>query len=155
PALFQASELSSAAPSKVSNISTVRVGSSSLRNTAKVALMMPAPTITTSGCDTGRFSAMHSSHQDRKANSPYERLRQRDHAAPELLTLAGIDIVLAHKSERAVGIDAVDRDTGGQRLDRVAFTHQQRLDARRQQQPPAHIDAEGAQLDAVTFDRLD
>src|SRR5262249_11769053 len=106
-------------------------------------------------CDTGRFSAMHSSHQDRKADLPYERLRQRDHAAPELLTLAGIDIVFAYECERAVGIDAVDRDAGGQRLDRVGFAHQQRLDARRQQQPSARIDAEGAQLNAVTLDRLD
>jgi hypothetical protein len=44
PALFQASELSSAAPSSVSKISMRSDGSSSLRNMAKVALMMPAPT---------------------------------------------------------------------------------------------------------------
>ena len=48
PALFQASELSSAAPSSVSKISMRSDGSSSLRNTAKVALMMPAPTSTMS-----------------------------------------------------------------------------------------------------------
>src|SRR5262245_53981546 len=117
--------------------------------------MMPAPTITTSGCDTGRFSAMHSSDQNRKADLPRGRLRQRDRAAPELLTLAGVDIIFAYECERAVGFDAIERDAGGQRLDRVAFAYQQRLDARRQQQPPGWIDAEGPQLNAVTLDCLD
>ena len=45
--------------------------------------------------------------------------RKRDHTAPELLTLAGIDIVLAHKCQRAVCIDAIDRNAGAQRLDRI------------------------------------
>src|SRR5262245_65243259 len=54
------------------------------------------------------------------------RLRQRDHAAPELLTLAGVDVVFAHERELAVAGDAIDHDAGGQRLDRVAVAHRER-----------------------------
>src|SRR5215510_7806261 len=82
------------------------------------------------------------------------RLRQRDHAAPELLTLAGVDVVFAHERELAVAGDAIDHDAGGQRLDRVAVAHRERPDARRHQQSPARVDAEGSQMDAVALDGL-
>src|SRR5215470_17996858 len=83
------------------------------------------------------------------------RLCQRDHAAPELLTLAGVDVVLAHERESSVAGDAIDHDAGGQRLDRVAVAHRERPDARRHEQLPARVDAEGSQMNAVAFDGLD
>src|ERR1700720_1628006 len=49
PSVFQASELSRAESSRVSNIAMVSEGSSSFRNTPTVELMMPAPMRTTSG----------------------------------------------------------------------------------------------------------
>src|SRR5438128_4352293 len=82
-------------------------------------------------------------------------LCQRDHAAPELLALTGVDVVLAHEREPAVAGDAIDHDPGGQRLDRAAVAHRERPDARRHEQLPARVDAEGSQMDAVAFDGLD
>ena len=55
--------LSSAAPSSVSTIEILSVGSSSFRKTPSVALMMPAPTRTTSGSLAARFSIMGFSNQ--------------------------------------------------------------------------------------------
>src|SRR5262245_17928782 len=89
------------------------------------------------------------------SRSRFFALRQRHHPAPELLTLAGVNVVFAHEGEPAVVADAIDHDAGGERLDLVAFAHGQRADARRDQQPPARIDAEGAQVDALAVDGLD
>src|SRR5438034_2528961 len=74
---------------------------------------------------------------------------------PELLALAGVDVVLAHEREPAVSGDAIDHDAGGQRLERVAVAHRERPDARRHEQLPARVDAEGSQMDAAAFDGLD
>src|SRR6516162_10295730 len=41
------------------------------------------------------------------------RLGQRDHATPELLTIAGVDVVFAHEREPAIPCDAIDHDPGG------------------------------------------
>src|SRR5437588_6773229 len=83
------------------------------------------------------------------------RSPQRHHPAPELLSLGGIDVVLAHEGKLTVIADAIDHEPGGERLDLVAVAHRYRPDARRDQQPPARIDPEIAQVDAVTFDGLD
>src|SRR5215813_9654556 len=50
---------------------------------------------------------------------------------------------------------AIDHDPGGQRLDRVVVAHRKRPDARGHQQPPARVDAERSQMDAVALDGLD
>src|SRR5262249_45060403 len=69
--------------------------------------------------------------------APHARLCQRDHAAPELLAFAGVDVVFAHEREPAIAGEAIDHDPGGQRLDRAAVAHRERSDARRHQKPPA------------------
>src|SRR5262245_64375335 len=89
------------------------------------------------------------------SRSRFFALRQRHHPAPELLALACVDVVFAHEGEPAVIADAIDHDAGGERLDLVAFVHGQRADARRDQQPAARADAEGAQVDALAVDGLD
>src|SRR5262245_1758102 len=80
---------------------------------------------------------------------------QRDHAAPELLTLGGVDIILAHECEPAIVGDAIDHNPGSQCLGRVPVAHSKRPDARSHQQAPAGVDAEGAQVDAVALGGLD
>jgi hypothetical protein len=60
-------------------------------------------------------------------------LHQRDHAAPELLALARIDVVFANEGELPVVGDAIGHDACGQRFDGVGFAHQKRLDACRNQ----------------------
>jgi len=87
--------------------------------------------------------------------SPYLRLRQRHHAAPELLTSRGVDVVFAHEREPTVAGDAVDHDAGGERPCRVAVADRKRPNACRRQQPSARIDAEGLQVNAVPVNRLD
>src|SRR5262249_14192288 len=82
-------------------------------------------------------------------------LPQRHHPAPELAGLAGIDVVFAREGELAVRADAVDRQPGGERPDPVSFAHRHRPDARGDEQPPARIDAEGAQMNAAAVDGLD
>src|SRR5262249_1737230 len=96
-----------------------------------------------------------SNHTTADAAHPVARLCQRDHAAPELLALAGVDVVLAHERKPAVAGDAIDHDAGRQGLDRVAVAHRKRPDARRHEQLSARVDAEGSQVDAVAFDGLD
>src|SRR5262249_10583159 len=111
---------------------------------------------TTSGSATARFPN-HGFIQsdDSRPCRLAARLCQRHHAAPELLTLPGVDVVFAHERTPSVAGDAIDHDAGGQRLDRIAVAHRKRPDARRHQQPPARVDAEGSQMDAVTLDGLD
>src|SRR5262245_17505973 len=79
----------------------------------------------------------------------YLPLRQCHHAAPELRELPSVDVVLAHKGERAVAADAIHAQGGGERSDRIAVAYGHGLDARRHQQAPACIDAEGTQMDRV------
>src|SRR5262249_20264311 len=83
------------------------------------------------------------------------RLCQRDHAAPELLALAGVNVVFAHEREPAVAGEAIDHDPGGQRLDCVAVADREWPNARRHQKSPARVDAEGSQMDTVALDCLD
>src|SRR5262249_37794273 len=96
-----------------------------------------------------------SNHTTADAAHPVARLCQRDHAAPELLALAGVDVVLAHERKPAVAGDAIDHDAGRQGLDRVAVAHRKRPDARRHEQLSARVDAEGSQVDAVAFAGLE
>src|ERR1700722_5838173 len=71
---------------------------------------------------------------------------QRDHAAPELLMPADVDIVFAYQRELAVVADAKRGHSRG------LCPH--RYDARRDQHPAARIDAEGPQLPAAAVDFL-
>ena len=82
-------------------------------------------------------------------------LHQRDHATPELHELPGIDVILAHKVERAVAADAIHAQAGRERGDGIAIAHGHRQDARCDQQAPVHTDADGAQMNRARFTMLD
>src|SRR5258708_21930133 len=82
-------------------------------------------------------------------------LRQRDHAAPELVFAAHVHIVLAHEVELAVGTDAVNREAGGERLDSGAVAYREWNLARCDQHASSRIQPEGAQRNAAAVDVLD
>src|SRR6202167_2511290 len=83
------------------------------------------------------------------------RSGKRNHAAPELLRVANIDVVFAREAKPAVGCNAKEHETcgGGRNAGRLA--RRKRHDAGRYQKTAARIDAEGAQLNTVTIDILD
>ena len=74
-------------------------------------------------------------------------LDQRDHAAAELHEFPGVDVVCAHRAEPAVAADPIHAQAGRERGDGGAVAHGHWQDARRDQQVPTRINAEGAQMD--------
>jgi len=60
-------------------------------------------------------------------------LRQRHHAAPELVLAAHVHIVLAHEVKLAIGTDSVNRKSRGKHLDGGAVAHRERDLARSDQ----------------------
>src|SRR5258708_25895548 len=54
------------------------------------------------------------------------RLRQRDHAAPELLALSGVDVVFPCQGKLPIVADAIDDHAGCLRLDGAPFAQRAR-----------------------------
>src|SRR5438046_10336705 len=77
------------------------------------------------------------------------------HAHPEHEFAAGIDVVLAHVVEPAVGSDAEHRHAGGNVAHGGAVAHGQSRDVRSDQHAAASVDLEGAAVDAARVDGLD
>src|SRR5271169_5425474 len=80
---------------------------------------------------------------------------ERNHAAPELLMRAGIDVVLALQLELAVTADVKNAELGRNGFGAAHVADRHRLDAGGDQHAAPWLDAEGAQLDGVAVGILD
>src|SRR5216684_9062357 len=81
-------------------------------------------------------------------------LRQRHHAAPELVLAAHVHIVLAQEVKLAIGTDSVNRKACRKHLDGCAVAHRERDLARSDQHTSGRVEPEGAQRNAATVDVL-
>src|SRR5258708_18036426 len=79
-------------------------------------------------------------------------LRQRHHAAPELVLAAPVHIVLANEVKLAIRTDSINRKARGKHLDGGAVAYRERHLARSAQHMSGPIEPEPAQRHAATVD---